>query len=689
MVRGMMVREAVFVWGIVFLLCGAAAGFGASEGLGAEDPAVSVTELPEVLNGREVFRIKKGDRAAYKRVDWDDSGWERLALPWKGEEAYAFSGDSEDVYWYRLTLRFPGGRPEKAIAVSLGKIADMDEAYFNGELIGSTGSFKQEEHGANRVRIYELPLHLIRPGEKNVLAVRVRNTYRADELPGRGDFRIDAERRLLKEFYSRGFSQLFLSLLYLVMALLFFLIYAKRQRNVSTLYFGIFLLFLAVYSFARLDIKYVFVDSFAVMQRVEFVSLYLLLPFFMAFLLHYFRCRTRWIHYLFYGLSGIFILAALVITDHVVRYEMNVTVVQLTWLIPLGTWGYVLFREIKTNREAQLMAGASVVILAGILHDTLLSRGISLLPGVSVWLAPYAFFLFVISMAAIIAGRHAAALREVEELNRNLEQKVKDRTQRLNRALEDIQEKDAQIDQELQLAGGVQRALLPAALPEWKRLRTAVKYEPLRNVSGDMYNFFTFPDGSAGILIIDASGHGMPAALYTILAKTAISDALHGTADPVEVFRRANDLLCGIETSQYFTAFFLKITPDNRLIYANAGHTKAVLIQPSRRRVRFLDTPGSFVGAVADMSDTYEAKETALEPGDKVLLYTDCLLESAGEETEKSFGEAGLVDSVKRRLDASADALVEGIYEDFRKYTGGGVLKDDLTVIGVELLGEE
>ncbi len=663
------------VWAAVLFLAGAGVL-----------PAVEVSELPEVLNGRPVFRIIQGDRPEYKRPGWDDSGWDRISLPWKGSEAYAFTGDPEDVYWYRLSLEFPAGLPEESLAVSLGKIADMDEAYFNGELIGRTGSFKRDIHGCNRLRIYEIPLNLIRPGEKNVLALRVRNTYRADELPGRGDFRIDEEDRLRREFYMKGFGQLFFSLLYLMMALLFFLIYYKRRQNLSTLYFGIFLLFLAVYSFTRLDIKYLFIDSFSLLQRMEFLSLYLLLPFFMAFILRYYRFSTHWVHYAFYSLSALFCAAALLISDHEARYQMNVMAVQFTWLIPLGTWGWVLAKEVRTNREARLMAGASVVIVAGVLHDTLLSRGISILPGVSVWLAPYAFFLFVISMAAIIASRHAAALREVEELNRSLEQKVKDRTKRLNRALEDIQEKDAQIAQELSLAGGVQRALLPAELPEWKRLRTAVRYEPLRDVSGDMYNFFTFPEGAAGILITDASGHGMPAAIYTILAKTAISDALHGTADPVEVFRRTNDLLCGIETSQYFTAFFIKITPDNRLIYANAGHTKALLVQPSRRRLRFLDTPGSFVGAVADMSDTYEEKETSLEPGDKVLLYTDCLLESVSGEEGKPFGEAGLAEAVKRRLDASADALVEGVYEEFRRHTGSVSLKDDLTLIGVELL---
>lgn len=639
--------------------------------------------FPEILNGRKIFKITKADSKQYKNPDFDHSNWDSISLPYN-ESEYEFSKNEKQIYWYRLIIEFPKQLPEKEIGISLGKISDIDATYFNGVLIGTSGSFKENKHASNKTRIYSIPSHLIKPGEKNVLAIRVKNTYRADEMPGRGDYRIDYFERLIRNYYVFGFFQLFFCIIYISIAMLFMLIFFKRRKGSSSLIFSIFLIVLAIYTFTRLDIKYVFFDSFDILQRIEFSSLYVLLPVFMAFILKYFDEKRRIIHYIFFGLSLVFTISALVISDHLLRYKINVYVVQFTWAIPLLTWIYVLAKKFKTNREARLMTFSTIFIVSGILHDTLLSRGIQILPDVSIWLSPFAFFLFVISMAAIITGRHAQALREIEDLNKNLEAKVKSRTFELNEALQRIQEKDLQIEKELQIAGGVQRSLLPSEVPNWNNIGIALRHYPLREVSGDFYDFIEFQDGGKGILLGDASGHGMPAALYTILAKTAISKALFSKDNPTDIYKMTNDILCDVETDLYFTSFFVKIADENKILYSNAGHTKTLLIQKNKKKLVFLDTEGTFVGAMKDASETYQSKETEVVSGDKLILYTDCLIESTTKQGAE-YGKEGLISSVKNNFDSDIDDLIQAIDNDFRENVKFEDIKDDLTIIGIEI----
>lgn len=656
--------------------------FGALQ-LYSSEPLLISNKYPVSLNNRSVFKIIKDDNSTYKNIDYDDSSWDSITLPHKSE-GYNFTRNEDQIYWYRLTVQFPENIPEKSIGVSLGKISDIDETYFNGVLIGSSGSFQKNEHACNKYRIYEIPSNLIRLGEKNVIAIKVKNTYRADEMPGRGDYSIDYYSSLLKSFFIRGFSQLAFSVIYIIIAFLFLLIYFKRKKGSSSLFFSIFLLVLSIYTFSRLDIKYVFIDNFSVLQKIEFSSLYILLPFFMAFILKYFNEKNRLIHYIFYGLTAAFTLEAVIVSDHILRYKINVYFVQFTWLIPLSTWIYILAKRFKTNKEARLMGLSTIFILLGIIHDMLLSRGVQIFPSVSIWLSPFAFFLFVVSMAAIITGRHASALRKIEDLNKNLEQKVKDRTFELNKALESIKEKDNQIEMELKLAGNVQRTLLPVKIPEWNNYKLNTIYNPLREVSGDFYNFINFKDGAKGILIADACGHGMPAAIYTILAQSALSEAEYLAENPAELFKRTNDILCRLQNDQFFTAFFLKLTPERKLIYSNAGHTKAILVQTEKKKIVLLDTPGTFVGALADASSTYQSKEVQLSKNDKIILYTDCLVESTNTKTEE-FGMERIIGTIKENFDKDISTMTENLKQSMLLFTDEEPLKDDLTIIGVEI----
>ena len=117
------------------------------------------------------------------------------------------------------------------------------------------------------------------------------------------------------------------------------------------------------------------------------------------------------------------------------------------------------------------------------------------------------------------------------------------------REIEMVQAQQAQvrererIEQELRKAQLIHRSLLPEALPRLSGWRLATYYQPAREVGGDFYDFIPFEDGRLGLLIGDATGKGIPAALVMTTTSTMLRAAAQATASPGEVLARVNDLL--------------------------------------------------------------------------------------------------------------------------------------------------
>jgi len=341
-----------------------------------------------------------------------------------------------------------------------------------------------------------------------------------------------------------------------------------------------------------------------------------------------------------------------------------------------------LGKNARTSPEARIMLGTMLLVFAGMINDILLSRGIAVVPGVRFWITPFAMFVFVAGIATILSLRFAGLLREVEELNENLESKVADRTAELDRSLGEIRKKDGQIQRELEMAGAVQRTLLPGGILRWP-VKTAVRYKPLREVSGDFYQFLDTPDGGHLAVIGDVSGHGMPAAIYAILSQKTFHSASLGASGPAEILSLVNAELCKLTTGHYLTAFAVKRDGRGTLSFTNAGHPRAIWMSRKERKIRALDSGGTVIGIREDAETLLETAEIAFGPGDRVLLYTDCLLERKNDEGQE-FGEARLVESLKRHFFEDLETLMDRVLDDYAAFAGDAENRDDLTLIGLE-----
>jgi predicted ester cyclase len=187
-------------------------------------------------------------------------------------------------------------------------------------------------------------------------------------------------------------------------------------------------------------------------------------------------------------------------------------------------------------------------------------------------------------------------------------------------------------EQELRLARSIQRASLPEEVPNLEGWQISPYYRPAREVGGDFYDFFELDDGRLGLVVGDATGHGVPAALVMASARSMLRALAQASYSPGDVLRRVNDpLATDIPANMFVTCFYAILDPESgSLTYANAGHDLPYLYRNSAAEE--LRARGMPLGLMPGMG--YEEKQTILEAGEAALLYSDGLVEAHDPEGE-------------------------------------------------------
>jgi PAS domain S-box-containing protein len=225
---------------------------------------------------------------------------------------------------------------------------------------------------------------------------------------------------------------------------------------------------------------------------------------------------------------------------------------------------------------------------------------------------------------------------EVRQLNKDLENRVAERTEQLKNAMAKQQEEAQQrqrIEQELQVARLIQQTLLPKSVPELEGYQIAAHYQPAREVGGDFYDFLELPHGHLGLVVGDASGKGIPAALVMASTRSVLRTVAQreGVA-PGQVLAEANETLYpDFPSNMFVTCFYGVLDPKSgTFIYANAGHDLPYVHREGGADE--LRARGMPLGLMPGMS--YEQKETILQAGEAALLYSDGLVEAHDAEGE-------------------------------------------------------
>jgi len=282
----------------------------------------------------------------------------------------------------------------------------------------------------------------------------------------------------------------------------------------------------------------------------------------------------------------------------------------------------------------------------------------------------------------------AETAREIDDFRRDIEGKVAKRTEELEEALASLRSRDEQIQKQLDMASVIQRSILPGKIDDWNELKFAVRYIAMEKIGGDFYDVHLLKDDKIGVMIADVSGHGIPAALVTTMAKMSFGNAGSKYDSPKKIFQEMNqNILDHVKTQDYMTCFMLAIDDDYNMVYSNASHQKAILLS-HEGSIELLDTNGLFIGAIEEARESYDEKKTKLEYGDRVILYTDGIPEAINEERVE-YSNRRLEEAIRRYQSLPAEEFAEAIINDVRQFMGGAQLVDDITLLVVELSRDE
>jgi serine phosphatase RsbU (regulator of sigma subunit) len=236
------------------------------------------------------------------------------------------------------------------------------------------------------------------------------------------------------------------------------------------------------------------------------------------------------------------------------------------------------------------------------------------------------------------------------------------------------------VEQELLVARRIQQAALPKEVPTLEGWRISPFYQPAREVGGDFYDFHLLSEGRLGLVVGDATGKGVPAALVmstTCGMLQAVSQALDSSS-PGEVLERVNEtLLARIPPDMFVTCFYAILAPNSgRLVYANAGHDLPYL-RSQGGDCEELRARGMPLGLMPGMS--YEEKEVVLNVGETALFYSDGLVE-AHDSQRMMFGFPRLQALVASH--GEKGALGNILLEELYSFVGEGwEQEDDITLV--------
>jgi len=241
------------------------------------------------------------------------------------------------------------------------------------------------------------------------------------------------------------------------------------------------------------------------------------------------------------------------------------------------------------------------------------------------------------------------------------------------------------LEQELAVARRIQQSILPDTIPRLPNLDIQVRYRPMNSVGGDFYDFYEIDDQRLGVFVADVSGHGVPAALIAAMVKIAFSVQKSNARSASMVLTSMNHTLVDRIGKQLLTASYAYINLETgKLFHASAGHWPLLLWKKQSQTLQELKPDGIIMGWLSEID--YVSTDCDLEPGDRILLYTDAIIETRNSRGEL-FGEDRFHRLIQEKQNLSAGNFADFLLKHLIAWSGHlNGFEDDLTLIAIDVL---
>ena len=236
------------------------------------------------------------------------------------------------------------------------------------------------------------------------------------------------------------------------------------------------------------------------------------------------------------------------------------------------------------------------------------------------------------------------------------------------------------LQNELDVASGIQKSILPTEFPASKAYQVYASMEPARNVGGDFFDVVKLENERIGLAIADVSDKGVPAALFMMSSRTWMKGAAISSPEPRVVLEEVNALLHEEnETQMFVTVLYAVYDPETgEFTYASGGHDAPLLIRPDGSTDLLPLTGGIALGIIPGLE--YEQNTVTLNYGETLVLYTDGVTEAMNNEGEQ-FGVERLREVFKNSAPANSDEAAEMIFDAVNAFAGGAAQSDDITCL--------
>ena len=264
---------------------------------------------------------------------------------------------------------------------------------------------------------------------------------------------------------------------------------------------------------------------------------------------------------------------------------------------------------------------------------------------------------------------------------------------KIRHLMKELLDKQKRLEEDLRAAATIQETLLPTNLPAWPELEVAWKFLPCDLIGGDIFNVVPLDATHLGFYMLDVSGHGVPSAMVTVsvaqlmtphsgyLKRKVPSPPFYEIVSPKEVLKELDKEYPFERFNKFFTIVYLLLNISQKgIIYSSAAHPPPLLLHRDGG-LELLDKGGTIIGLNGVVP--FEQEERRLQPGDKVIIYTDGVVEYFNL-AEEPFGTERLYDLAQRLYKRPISEILDGIYEGLMDFGRHAKIQDDISLLGIE-----
>ncbi len=301
-----------------------------------------------------------------------------------------------------------------------------------------------------------------------------------------------------------------------------------------------------------------------------------------------------------------------------------------------------------------------------------------------------------VDAAAILIGRDPSYILSLGIRHHGSEDDLRVLLETL-RASVGIKLREQALTSQLQQACIIQQSLLPSHMPDFEGFDIAAISIPAEEVGGDVYDIQEVEEGVLGVMLADASGHGLPAALQ---ARDVVIGLRMGQAEGEKITGTVSRLNRVIHrsglTSRFISLFYAELELAGNLTYVNGGHCPPLLVTPNKK-VYELKVSGPVLGPLPDA--TYGRGYLTMKPGEVLVIFSDGVTERFepddalddpdSEIIPVEFGREGLVEVIIRNLEKDAETISQKILKAVEKFGNNKPFDDDVSLMVIKRLPAE